>query len=97
MTAGLPLSLHRRYSLRPPPIAIFPVKSPRTGVAFARAASCAGAPDANAKMAAAIAMTTPLAAPGSNARSHHAGLEGVRRARRAFLAAEERGELAETV
>jgi hypothetical protein len=48
-------------------------------------------------MAAAIAMTTPLAAPGSNARSHHAGLEGVRRARRAFLAAEERGELAETV
>ena len=61
--AGLPLPLHRRYSFRPPPMAIFPAKFPRTGVAFASAVSCAAVPDAKAKRAAAIAMTTPLAAP----------------------------------
>ena len=62
MTAGLPRPLHRRYSVRPPPMAIHPAKLPRTGVAFARLVvpARAGAPGARATRAAASAMPTAL-------------------------------------
>src|SRR5215211_2812191 len=62
MTAGRPLPLHRRYSLRPPPMAICPSKFPRTGAAFVRlvVVARAGVPGAKATRAAAIAMAAPL-------------------------------------
>jgi hypothetical protein len=63
MTAGLPLPLHRRYSLRLFPMAIRPAKFRRAGVAFAWLAvvAWAGVPAAKAARAAGIAMTMPLA------------------------------------
>src|SRR5919109_996464 len=62
-TAGLPLPLHCRYSLRPFPIAICPAKFPRTGMAFPWPAvvASAGVPATQAATAAATAMTMPLA------------------------------------